>query len=80
MRAAVIQPAPITLTRQQRRVLALAASGMDLYEIAAELWLSYETVRWHLKSCHRRLGVHTRNAAILRALELGLLTSDRTKP
>lgn len=76
----MIQPAPITLTRQQRRILALAAAGQGPHEIAAELWLSYETVRWHLKCCHRRLGVHTRNAAILRALELGLLTSDRTTP
>lgn len=76
----MISPSPITLTSKQRIVLAHAASGKGAYEIAAELWLSVETVRWHFKCIYRRLDVHDRRAAIQRALELGLINSDRTTP
>lgn len=74
-----VPPSP-TLTMQQRRVLAFAADGLDLYQIAAVMHLSWDTVRWHLKESHRRLGVHDRGAAIRRALELGLIApSDKAR-
>lgn len=67
-------------TRQQVRVLRLCAAGLTPMEVAAELWLSVETVRWHLKTAYRRLGVHDRADAIARAIELGLITPANPAP
>jgi LuxR family maltose regulon positive regulatory protein len=36
-------------------------------EIAERLWLSPGTVRRHLENVYRKLGVHTRTAALARA-------------
>jgi two-component system, NarL family, response regulator LiaR len=52
------------LTEREWQVLNLLADGRRTGEIAAELVVSVETVRSHVKSIMRRLGVHTRAAAI----------------
>jgi LuxR family maltose regulon positive regulatory protein len=44
-----------------------------LQEIAAEMYLSPHTVRAQSKSIYRKLGVSSRNHAVARARELGLL-------
>ena len=43
------------------------------HEIAADLYVSVNTVKTHLSSIYRKLGVTERNAAIARASDLGLL-------
>lgn len=53
-----------TLTRRQLEVLTLAARGMTPRQIAEHLWISAETVRYHLKCVYRNLGVHSRAEAI----------------
>lgn len=53
-----------TLTPRQLEVLTLLARGMPTEEIAAHLFLSLETVRWHIKCVLRNLGVHRREDAI----------------
>lgn len=64
------------LTAKQQLVILMAADGMTPAAIAAELYLSVETIRWHLKACYRKLGVHSRADAIDRARQLGLLAPE----
>jgi len=52
------------LTRRQGEVLHLLARGAGTERIAAELFISPQTVRKHLEHIYRRLGVHTREAAV----------------
>ncbi|HEY6378386.1 MAG TPA: LuxR C-terminal-related transcriptional regulator [Candidatus Dormibacteraeota bacterium] len=48
------------LTPQESRVVELAASGRSNREIAAQLWLSVNTVETHLQRAYAKLGVRTR--------------------
>ena len=52
------------LTPRQLEILNLLASGSTTAGIATELFLSVETVRWHVKSILRKLGVRSRADAV----------------
>ena len=54
------------LTRQERRVLELLRAGMGNAEIGAQLFISEKTVRNHLSSVYRKLGVGNRAQAIVK--------------
>ena len=43
-------------------------------EIAADLFVSLNTIRTHMRNVYAKLGVHTRADAVKRARELGLLS------
>jgi DNA-binding CsgD family transcriptional regulator len=49
-----------TLTPCELQVARLAAAGHSNREIAAELCVGLETVRWQLKTAYRKLGLHSR--------------------
>ncbi|MFF3765506.1 LuxR C-terminal-related transcriptional regulator [Streptomyces sp. NPDC001922] len=69
-------PEPVivaSLTDREREVLALAAGMLSTEEIAAELCLSVNTVKTHLKSIYRKLSASRRSEAVRRARSLGLL-------
>lgn len=61
-------PLPGGLTPQERRVLMLVAGGRSNDEIARVLFVAQSTVRKHLENSYRKLGVHSRMAAVV-ALE-----------
>ncbi|WP_069771467.1 LuxR C-terminal-related transcriptional regulator [Streptomyces sp. LUP30] len=61
------------LTGRERDVLRRLALAMSTQEIAADLYLSVNTVKTHLKSAYRKLSVSRRNEAVRRARDLGLL-------
>jgi LuxR family maltose regulon positive regulatory protein len=61
------------LTGSELAVLRFLPSHMTNDEIAAALFLSVNTVKSHLRSVYRKLGVGTRRAAIAQATRLGLL-------
>lgn len=52
------------LTRRQRQVLALMASGATNGEIAEKLGLSLEGAKWHVREIFGRLGVDSREEAV----------------
>lgn len=52
------------LTSRQRQVLLLVANGNTAAQIAAELWITTETVNTILRSAYRNLGVHDRAHAV----------------
>ncbi len=60
------------LTQRERSVLLLLPTMMSNAEIAEELFVSVNTVKVHLKSVYRKLGVTSRRQAVSRARELGL--------
>jgi DNA-binding NarL/FixJ family response regulator len=49
-----------TLTSREREIVTLIALGLDTPEIAAELHVSPETVRSHVRNAMGKLDVHTR--------------------
>lgn len=57
-------------------VLELLPSDLSLREIAAQLYLSLNTVKTHARALYRKLGVSSREEAVLRATALGLLDPD----
>ncbi len=61
------------LTRREKEVLKLMAEGYPSREIAAELHISYTTVRTHIRGLGSKLAVHSKLEAIVKARELGLL-------
>jgi len=63
------------LSQVEREVLGLLASGMRRKEIADSLYLSVNTVKSHLRSIYRKLGVSSREAAIEHASKAGILPS-----
>ena len=46
------------LTRRERDVLVLLASGVDLQRAAARLEITVNTARGYVKNLYRKLGVH----------------------
>ncbi|MFB6438648.1 LuxR C-terminal-related transcriptional regulator [Streptomyces sp. NPDC056411] len=61
------------LSGREREVLACVARMMSNEEIAAELQLSVNTVKTHLRSVFRKLGAGRRREAVERGRELHLL-------
>jgi LuxR family maltose regulon positive regulatory protein len=59
---------------QEIKILQLVAQKRKNAEIADELFLSVNTVKWYLWNIYRRLGVKNRRLAVARARELGLIT------
>lgn len=61
-------PDAVPLTPQEIRLLKLLTEGHQNKTAAAELGISVHTVGFHLRSIYAKLHVHSRSAAIARAL------------
>jgi DNA-binding NarL/FixJ family response regulator len=59
------------LTRRENDVMALLVRGMSNKEIANNLDLQEITIKVHLKSVFRKLGVSNRTQAVTAALKYG---------
>lgn len=64
------------LTPRQLDVVKLLAQGKTNPEIAQELVLSAGTVRTHVQRILAKFGVSDRTGAVVRAIELGLITPE----
>jgi len=64
---------PAGITERELEVLRLLARGLVDKEIAATLGISHRTVHHHNQSLFQKIGVATRGAAVLFAVENGLL-------
>jgi LuxR family maltose regulon positive regulatory protein len=62
------------LSASELRVLRYLPTNLPAPEIAAELFVSLNTIRTHLRNVYAKLGVHSRADAVRRARELGLLS------
>ena len=54
-------------------MLEKLAERLTYAEMAAELYLSLNTVKTHLRRTYMKLGVTSRSAAVKRATSLGIL-------
>lgn len=65
------------LTQREREILAAVACGLSNRAISEELQLSEQTVKFHLASVYRKIGVASRTAAVRYALEHEIVTVER---
>jgi LuxR family maltose regulon positive regulatory protein len=66
------------LTRREQAILRYLPTSLTTREMAAELFISANTVKTHLRNIYRKLDVEHRRDAVVRARELCLLrTSQR---
>ena len=64
---------PEELSEAELRIVRYLSSNLKAPEIAAELCVSANTVRTHIRHVYAKLDAHDRNDAVVRARELGLL-------
>jgi ATP/maltotriose-dependent transcriptional regulator MalT len=64
------------LTAAERRVLDLLPTQFTAPQIAAQLFITTNTVKSHMKHLYTKLGVKTRTDAVERSRELGLLSPN----
>ncbi|MFN8595739.1 MAG: response regulator transcription factor [Anaerolineae bacterium] len=67
-----------SLTPRELDVLKLAARGYTNKAIGAQLSVSDRTVQGHLANVFAKLHVATRTEAVMRAVQLGWITTDET--
>ncbi|HSC91498.1 MAG TPA: response regulator transcription factor [Gaiellaceae bacterium] len=70
------EQAAATLTRRELEILRYAADGASNAQIARALWVTEQTVKFHLSNVYRKLGVRNRTEASRRAHEQGLLGGE----
>lgn len=66
------------LTSRELQILRLAASGTPNGAIAAQLWITEQTVKFHLSNVYRKFGVANRTQASRYAYVNGFLDSTTT--
>ncbi len=70
-----IPPLDVPLTTREREILALVAEGRSNAQLAKGLWVTEQTVKFHLSNIYRKLGVSNRTEAS-RWAQLHGLVSD----
>jgi len=63
------------LTRRESEILRLVADGKPNGEIARDLWITEQTVKYHVSNIYRKLGVANRTEASRWAQLHGLLAT-----
>jgi DNA-binding NarL/FixJ family response regulator len=58
-----VEAADCPLTSRELEILSLAAQGMTNGRIARQLWVTEQTVKFHLSNTYRKLGVANRTEA-----------------
>ena len=60
------------LTPREAEIVRAVANGMSNKEIAKELWVSVQTVKFHLTNIYRKLQISNRTEAARWALNHGI--------
>ncbi len=73
-----IEPADLSgrlavLTEKEQEVLRAASRGFSNREIGRRLWITEQTVKFHLTNIYRKIGVANRTEAVSWALHHGLI-------
>jgi pimeloyl-ACP methyl ester carboxylesterase/DNA-binding CsgD family transcriptional regulator len=73
-------PLPERLSRREREILAKLSAGLSDQQIANDLFLSLNTVKWYNRQIYDKLGVSNRAQAVVQARAFGLLGSEGPLP
>lgn len=60
------------LSQREKEILQLMVSGNNYKAIAGKAFISYETVRTHVKNIYKKLHVVCRSEAVLKAIQQGI--------
>ena len=66
----------VRLTPREMEVLRLLARGYTYARVADRLGVSPHTIATYIKSSYQKLDVHSAGAAVMRAVELGILGAE----
>ncbi|MBL7736430.1 MAG: response regulator transcription factor [Chitinophagaceae bacterium] len=61
------------ISDREKEILNHMVKGLDSKAIAAKLFISYETVRTHVKHIYKKLHVASRNEAVMKAIQKRLI-------
>lgn len=75
-RNGVVQDTKPNLSEREQQILALLGKSLSNQEMAQILYLSESTVKTHLRSLFRKLGVRKRSEALLLAIQTGLTNQN----
>jgi len=64
------------LTERELEILKAVARGLSNKQISEELWVTEQTVKFHLKNVYRKLDVPNRAGAVRYAHQQGLVAAD----
>ena len=67
------QETDFNLSAREKEILSLMVDGHNYRNIADKAFISYETVRTHIKHIYKKLHVASRSEAIMKAKQQGLL-------
>ncbi len=70
----------VVLTRREREILQLVAEGRSNAKVAGMLWVTEQTVKFHLSNIYKKLGVSGRGEAAQWAWTNGILTTEDAAP
>ena len=68
----------VALTKTEIKVLALLGRGQSNKEIAASLACSVKTIKNHLNSMFQKLSVSNRTEAVVKGIDLGLISAEKS--
>jgi DNA-binding NarL/FixJ family response regulator len=70
-------PSGPALSPREKEVLKLLADGLAVSGIAKTLFISESTTKTHISKVYEKLGAGNRAQALMTALRMGLITSDK---
>jgi len=65
LQTSLVQLGPRAISRREMDILRLITEGTTNRQIAERLCISYETVRWHIRSLYSKIGVRDRLGAVI---------------
>jgi pimeloyl-ACP methyl ester carboxylesterase/DNA-binding CsgD family transcriptional regulator len=72
------RPSPYQLTEREIEILQRLSAGLSDQQIAADLFLSHNTIRWYNRQIYDKLAVKNRTEAVAQARALGILGSEHS--
>jgi DNA-binding NarL/FixJ family response regulator len=70
-------PSGPALSPREKEVLKLLADGLAVSGIAKTLFISESTTKTHISKVYEKLGAGNRAQALMTALRMGLITSEK---
>jgi len=79
MGSASAEASLVALTKTEIKVLAFLGRGQSNKEIAVSINCSVKTVKNHLNSVFQKLGVSNRTEAVVKGIDMGLISTDKAE-